>query len=227
MSSLQIMEGLIGAACAVACLYYARIGALAAGPQNSPQPVPWHSALGEFARRNPFAAVFGALALGFLLSSWGMYVSPRAAALPAARTIEKWHTITRTVAAPDPVLTARAAELQTTINADTATIASQQAEIGRLNRLLATHRKVRTRAMGGADAAPANTIAPEPPAAELNMRSNPAALAPPTNAGAGASPPPSGTNGSNVPASGTSTNVTAPAATPNAPPPNSANPVPH
>ena len=132
MPSLEILEGLIGTACAVTCLYYVRLGALA-GPQNVPQEaVPWHSALGEYARRNPFAAVFGALAFGFLASSWSMYIAPRALALPAPRVVERWHTITKNVPTSDPAQTARIASLQTTISSDAATIASQQTEIARL-----------------------------------------------------------------------------------------------
>jgi hypothetical protein len=135
MPSLEILEGLIGTACAVACLYYARLGALA-GPQNSmPVAAPWHNALGEYARRNPFALVFGALALGFLISSWSMYALPRPAAI-APRTIEKWRTITKNVPAPDPAQAAKIAALQTAVNADTATIAAQTAEIDRLKQLL-------------------------------------------------------------------------------------------
>src|SRR5947209_6766294 len=137
MQSLQLMEGLIGTGCAVACLYYARRGILATQPGNSPQTsAPWHRALGEYARQNPFAAVFGALAFGFLASSWMMYASPRAVVLPP-RTIEKLHTVTRNVPTPDPAQTARIAALQTVINANTVTIASQKTEIEGLKKLLA------------------------------------------------------------------------------------------
>jgi|SRR5579871_2602915 len=144
MSSLQILEGLIGTACALACLYYARQGSLATVPQSSPRiAVPWHSAVGEYARRNPFAAAFGALALGFLISSWSMYISPRAVVLAPQRTVEKWHTITRTVATADPAQTAKITELQNTIATDQTTIAQLKSDVDRLNRLLTRHTAAR------------------------------------------------------------------------------------
>src|SRR5438105_3355058 len=189
MQSLQIMEGLIGTGRAIACVYYARHGSLAAGANTSLQSVPWHSALGEYARRNPFAAVFGALALGFLVSSWGMYVSPRAIPLPP-RTIEKWHTITRNVATPDPAQLAKMAALQTTISADAATITSQKTEIDRLKQLLGKpesnntrHRTRPSAATAGADAAFRPTeakdtaIVPGATAAGANTHANPPSAA--------------------------------------------------
>lgn len=204
MPSLEILEGLIGTGCAVACLYYARLGAVA-GPQNSvPLNVPWHSALGEYARRNPFAAVFGALALGFLASSWSMYVAPRAIALPTPRVIEKWHVVTKNVATTDPAQAARIASLQTTINADTATIASQQTEIARLKHLLG---RPAIRAARPAATEPANE------AAATGTGTNPPASQTPTaNPNAAAAP---------------STQPTAPAATPYTTSPSPAGDVPH
>ncbi|HEX3430971.1 MAG TPA: hypothetical protein VHT03_08795 [Rhizomicrobium sp.] len=137
MSSLQILEGLIGTACAVACLYYARQGHLATEPAGSVQMAqPWHSTLGEYARKNPFAAAFGALALGFLISSWSMYVSPRAVVLASPRSVEKWHTVTRNVPTSDPAQAAKIAALQNSVNADAVTIAELRTDIDRLNRLL-------------------------------------------------------------------------------------------
>jgi len=224
MQSLQIMEGLIGTACAVACLYYARRSTLAAQPQNFPQaPVPWHSALGEYARRNPFAAVFGALAFGFLASSWMMYAAPRAIALPP-RTVEKVHTITRNVPTPDPAQTARITALQTIINANTVTIASQKSEIDGLKKLLAKaaldstrHGTLRRQSEANGDAAARPTeakntaIVPGATAAGAAARANPPSFAPDANAGAAASPPPSQpTQGSvTTPGNGTSTNAPA------------------
>ncbi|HEX9159926.1 MAG TPA: hypothetical protein VF835_06835 [Rhizomicrobium sp.] len=204
MPSLEILEGLIGTGCAVACLYYARLGAVA-GPQNSvPLNVPWHSALGEYARRNPFAAVFGALAFGFLASSWSMYIAPRAIALPSPRVIEKWHVVTKNVATADPAQTARIASLQTTINADTATIASQQTEIARLKHLLG---RPATRAARPAATEPANE------AAATGTGNNPPVSQTPTaNPNAAAAP---------------STQPAAPAATPYTTPPSPAGDVPH
>lgn len=236
MSSLQIVEGLIGTACAIACLYYARQGSLATHPQTSLQTaVPWHSALGEYARRNPFAAVFGALALGFLLSSWGMYISPRGMALPAPRAIEKWHVVTKNVPTPDPAQTAKLATLQTTVNADQAMIASQKAEIDRLTHLLGKPaipgnyaKRSRRTAMDNAEAsaAPAaakpDTIAPGATTAELNMHSN----APATNAGALTSPPPAQSNPGNT-SNGQSVAAPDNTATTKPNPPNPVNPVPH
>jgi len=223
MLSLQIMEGLIGAACAIACLYYARQGRLATAPQSSSQAAPpWHSAVGEHARKNPFAAVFGALALGFLLSSWSMYALPRST---SPRMIEKWHTITRNVQTPDPTQAAKIAALQTTINANTATIASQKTEIDRLNRLLAKRSFARSNRAYGEDANANTTTATvaadtRPAPTDFATAANAGTPVPPaatqSNAGS-ASPtgngPPAGVNGS--------------AADPNAPPANSTGLLPH
>jgi hypothetical protein len=207
MPSLEILEGLIGTGCAVACLYYARLGAVA-GPQNSvPLNVPWHSALGEYARRNPFAAVFGALALGFLASSWSMYVAPRAIALPTPRVIEKWHVVTKNVTTADPAQAARIASLQTTITADTATIASQQTEIARLKHLLG---KPATRAARQAATEPSTNPADTRAATTAGTEANPRASETPAgNPNAAAAP---------------STQPVAPTATPNTAP---AGDVPH
>ena len=219
MPSLEILEGLIGTACAVACLYYARLGALA-GPQNSVQAnVPWHSALGEYARRNPFAAVFGALAFGFLASSWSMYIAPRAIALPAPHAIEKWHTITKTVSAPDPAQALKITALQTTINADDATIAGQKTEIDRLNQLLAKftpRRGARSSALTGGNTGPTENPNPsEGTAAALNKSFNPASVAP--AAAAPTNPPPSAAGQNTATAPGNGTSPQSPAAgTPNA-----------
>jgi hypothetical protein len=222
MPSLEILEGLIGTGCAVACLYYARLGALAAGPQSSATPeAPWHSALGEYARRNPFAAVFGALAFGFLASSWSMYIAPRAIALPAPRTVEKWHVITKNVPTADPEQSARIAALQTTINTDVTTIASQQTEIARLKHLIGKPAGNRM-ARAYERSVPAMT-GNETPAAPADTKANTTA-----NAGTGTSPtaPATNTSNSNV-ASGPSTQVPGPTAAPNANPPNSTSTVPH
>ena len=237
MASLQIMEGLIGTVCALACLYYARQGSFATQPQSSSQAAPpWHSALGEYARKNPFAAVFGALALGFLLSSWSMVALPRTP-LPQSRTIERWHTVTRNIA--DPAQNAKIATLQATINTDNAAIAAQKSEIDRLKQLLAkpafgrnTTRRRSVRAPADmASAGPAevnqNTI---PPAgnANLNLRSTVDGGAAGANAGTGTVPAASPSNpGSAIPAgNGTATNAVSPAS-PNPTPPNPASPVPH
>ena len=185
MPSLEILEGLIGTACAVTCLYYVRLGALA-GPQNSLEgAVPWHSALGEYARRNPFAAVFGALAFGFLASSWSMYIAPRAIALPAPRVVERWHTITKTVSTSDPAQTARIASLQTTISSDAATIASQQTEIARLKHQIGKSSASHTARVYYGRAVPEMT-GNETPAAPADTNPNTAAA----NAGTGVYPPP-------------------------------------
>jgi len=81
--------------------------------------------------------VFGALALGFLFSSWSMSASPHGPVLQQPRTVEKWHVVTKTVPVrPDPAQAAKLAALQETINADNAMIASQKAEIDRLKLLL-------------------------------------------------------------------------------------------
>jgi len=238
MPSLQIMEGLIGTACAVACLYYARRGTLATQPQNFPQaPVPWHSALGEYARKNPFAAVFGALAFGFLASSWMMYASPRAIALPP-RTVEKLHTITRNVPMPDPAQAARITALQTIINANTVTIASQKTEIDGLKKLLAKAALDSTRrgtlrrqaeANGDTVARPTEAKnmanAPGATAAGATTRANPPGAATEANTGAAATPPPS--QSVQTPGNGTAANPPAPAETSNTAPPNPASTIPH
>lgn len=209
MPSLAILEGLIGTVCAVACLYYARRGALA-GPQNYMHAdVPWHSALGEYARRNPFAAVFGGLALGFLISSWSMYVLPRPAG-NAPRTIEKWHTVTKAV--PDPAQAAKITALQNTVNADAATIAAQTAEIDRLKQLTtkSPRRSRRASTTIGGTTGPTERGT----AADLNKVFNPATAAP--AAAAPASPPPPLTTQSTAPAPGNATPAQSPAAaTPN------------
>jgi hypothetical protein len=221
MPSLEILEGLIGTGCAVACLYYARIGALATGPHAVPQAAPWHSALGEYARRNPFAAVFGALALGFLASSWSMYIAPRAIALPVPHTVEKWHTITKNVPVPDPAQAAKIAALQTTINTDATMIAGQKAEIDRLKQLLGkstARRSARSSRVPGGNTGATG----EGTAAALNQNFNPANAAP--VAAAPANPPPSATNTS-------APNATSGAPTqtqsPGAPPASSDSTVPH
>jgi hypothetical protein len=238
MQSLQIMEGLIGTACAIACFYYARHGALATQPPSSVQAAPWHSALGEYARRNPFAAVFGALAFGFLVSSWGMYISPRALPLPA-RTVEKWHVVTKAVPTADPTQTARIAALQTTISADATTMASQKTEIDRLKQLLgktafarnsAKRASVRpAAAMGSAETAAGpvdvkeNSIAPAETAAASSLRSTPASAAPDANAAAVPNPPPPQASQGTVTAPGNAAVGNSSAAAP----PNSAGTVPH
>src|SRR5205085_7737304 len=178
----------------------------------------------------PCAAVFGALALGFLVSSWGMYVSPRAIPLPP-RTIEKWHTITRNVATPDPAQLAKMAALQTTISADAATITSQKTEIDRLKQLLGKpesnntrHRTRPSAATAGADAAFRPTeakdtaIVPGATAAGANTHANPPSAAPEANTGAAANPPPSQSVPSNVAAPGNGTAVNAPASAENSNP---------
>lgn len=192
MPSLAIVEGLIGTGCAVACLYYARLGAFA-GPQNVvPASVPWHSAVGEYARRNPFAAVFGALAFGFLVSSWSMYIAPRAIALRTPHVVEKWRTVTKSIPTPDPAQAAKIAALQTTINADAATMASQQTEIARLKQMLTKPRhSLRPSIVGGGNAGPAQ----QGTAADLNRAYNPAGGA----AAAPATPPPATAAPANVP----------------------------
>jgi len=233
MPSLEILEGLIGTACAVACLYYARLGALAEGPQNSPPATaPWHSAVGEYARRNPFAAVFGALAFGFLVSSWSMYIAPHALALAAPRTVEKWHVITKTVATPDPSQAGKITALQTTIDADAATIAAQKTEIDRLKQSLAksaTRHGLRSSALAGGNTAPGEAKEiPNPlegAAAALNRNFNPVSTA--TGVAAPASlPPPVTTQGSAVSGNATSTQSTV-AGTPNGAAQNSAGSPPH
>jgi hypothetical protein len=237
MQSLQIMEGLIGTACALACLYYARQGSFATQPQSSPQAAPpWHSALGEYARKNPFAAVFGALALGFLLSSWSMVALPRAP-LAQSRTVERWHTVTRAVA--DPAQNAKIATLQATLNTDNTAIAAQKSEIDRLKQLLAKpaftrsstrHRNLRA-AADMANASPAeaneNTIAPAGNA-NSTPRSTVEGGATSANAGTGTIPVASPSNpGNAIPAgNGTATNAVSPAS-PNPAPPNPASAVPH
>jgi len=223
MPSLEILEGLIGTGCAVACLYYARLGALDAGPQSMPSAAtPWHSALGEYARRNPFAAVFGALAFGFLASSWSMYIAPRAIALPAPRVIEKWHVITKNVPTADPEQSARIAALQTTINADAATIASQQTEMARLKHLLGKPAGTRT-ARANEKLAPPMT-GNETSAAPADTKANTTAA----NAGTGISPTPPATNTSNLNVtSGQSTPAPGPTAAPNAAAADSSSNVPH
>lgn len=186
MPSLAILEGLIGTGCAVACLYYARLGAFA-GPHNVvPASVPWHSALGEYARRNPFAAVFGALAFGFLVSSWSMYIAPRAIALPTSHVVEKWRTVTKNIPTPDPAQAAKIAALQTTINADAATIASQQTEIARLKQMFT--KSPRRSRRSSTTIGPGDTN-PEGTAAALNKTFNPAGVD--TATATPASPPPS------------------------------------
>jgi hypothetical protein len=226
MPSLEILEGLIGTGCAVACLYYARLGALAAGPQNSPPAgTPWHSALGEYARRNPFAAVFGALAFGFLVSSWSMYIAPRAIALPVPRTVEKWHVITKNVATPDRAQAEKITALQTTIDTDAATISAQKTEIDRLKQLVAksaTRHGLRSSALAGGNTE-ANPL--EGTTAVLNKSFNPASTA--TGAAAPASPPPPVTNQGSAAAPGTSTTATSPATGSNAAPTNSTSGPPH
>jgi len=177
MASLQLVEGLIGTICAIACLYYARQGMLAAELQTS-----LHAAPVEYARRNPFAAVFGALALGFLISSWSMYVLPRPVGI-APHAIEKWHTITKNVPTPDPAQAAKVAALQTTINADAATISAQTAEIDRLKQLLTKSPRRSRRSIGTNPGDVTGT------AAALNRTFNPASAA--TGMAAPASPPPS------------------------------------
>lgn len=221
MPSLAILEGLIGTGCAVACLYYARLGAIA-GPPYSVQIVaaPWHSALGEYARRNPFAAIFGALAFGFLVSSWSMYALPRPVN-PEPRAVERWHTITKNVATPDPAQAAKIVALQTTVNTDTATIAGQNEEVARLKQLLAkytTRRGVRSTANTGAAETKENPNSSEATAAALNKTFNPASAA---AGGAPSSQPPPGT---------TQTTATPPgnaAATPSGSPQNPAGTPPH
>ena len=184
MASLQLVEGLIGTICAIACFYYARQGMLAAETQTS-----LHAAPLEYARRNPFAAVFGALALGFLISSWSMYALPRPAGI-APRTIEKWHTITKTIPGPDPAQAAKIAALQTTLNTDTATIAAQTAEIDRLKGFLAKSPRRSRRSSTTIGANPGDAKAnPEGTTAVLNRAYNPASTAGGTAAPAG--PPPS------------------------------------
>jgi hypothetical protein len=235
MASLQFVEGLIGTACAIACLYYARRGTLATEPQGSPQvSAPWHSALGEYARRNPFAAVFGALALGFLISSWSMYALPRTIPVAPPHAVEKPHTITRNVPVSDPAQAARITALQSTVSADAATIVAQKTEIDRLKQLLAkftTRRGARSSTMAGSNTAPseakANPSAPEGTAATLNKSFNPASVA--TGAAAPASSSPSPTNQSpvTVPGNGTSTNVVSPAGASNTPTPDSTTVQPH
>ncbi|HLY05018.1 MAG TPA: hypothetical protein VKR31_04660 [Rhizomicrobium sp.] len=207
MPSLAILEGLIGTGCAVACLYYARLGALA-GPQNYVQAqVPWHSALGEYARRNPFAVVFGALAFGFLVSSWSMYALPRPGNVEP-RVVEKWRTIAKNVPTPDPAQAAKIAALQTTINTDTATIAAQTAEINRLKQLIGkSPRRSGRRSFTTTGANPGGT------AADLNRTFNPANAATGTTAPATAPQP--------VPTQGP---ATAPASEPPAQSPTAATP---
>ena len=234
MPSLEILEGLIGTACAVACLYYARLGMLTAGSQSPPPAAaPWHSMLGEYARRNPFAAVFGALAFGFLVSSWSMYIAPRAIALPAPHPIEKWHVITKNVPTPDRAQAAKIATLQTTIDTGAATIAAQKTEIDRLKQVLAKsalRHGVRSSALTGGNTSPAEAKETPNPlegtTAALNKNFNPAGTA--TGAAAPASPPPPVPNQGTVasPGNATSTQSTV-AGTPNGASQNSAGSPPH
>ena len=215
MPSLAILEGLIGTACAVTCLYYARLGALAA-PQNPVQTmVPWHSALGEYARRNPFAVVFGALAFGFLVSSWSMYALPRPMGVES-RAIEKWHTVTKNVPIADPAQAAKIAALQNTINADTATIAGQNAQIDGLKQSLA---KFTTRRGARSSAIPAGTkgTTEEGTAATLNKSFNTTGAAAETPATTSAPPPAATQNTTPAPPNETPTQNNT-AATPQNPP---------
>lgn len=242
MPSLEVLEGLIGTACAVACLYYARQGSLATVPENFQQSAPWHSALGEYARRNPFAAVFGALAFGFLVSSWSMTVMPRSMPLQSPRTVDKLPELTRYVPTPDPAQAAKIASLRTTINADAATIASQNAEIDRLKQLLSKPAIVRTRhgrvrspaAMVDATASAApnelkeNPIVPGGPAAASDTHSNSAGVAASANAGAAASSPPQPNQGSVTPSGNApATSAAGTNGNSNTTPANSASAIPH
>lgn len=218
MPSLAILEGLIGTGCAVACLYYARLGALAGHQPSVQAGVPWHSALGEYARRNPFAAVFGALALGFLVSSWSMYALPRPVNAEP-RAVERWHTITKTVPTADPAQAAKITTLQTTINADAATIAGQNAEIDRLKQSLAkftTRRGVRSTAIGGGNTAARENAGPSE-AAVLNKSFNTTGAATATTVPVNPPPPAAIQNTTTAPANGTPTQNNA-AATPQNPP---------
>ena len=238
MQSLQIMEGLIGTACALACLYYVRRGSLALQPRNAngtilSEAVPWHSALGEYARRNPFAAVFGALALGFLFSSWSMSVSPPGMALQQPRTVEKWHVVTKTVPVRlDPVQAAKLATLEQTINADNGMIASQKAEIDRLRLLLEKQtvparsaRSTRRRGVESmATAAGSTAASPPPTTAELNQRANATAVTPAANASVANPAPLQSREVATAPANAP---TTASPAAPTPAPPGSTNTVPH
>jgi len=193
MASLQLVEGLIGTACAIACLYYARLGMLATGPRSSVQTAPSrYGALMEYARQNPFAAVFGALALGFLVSSWSMYALPRPAGTEP-RPIEKWHTVTKNVPVPDPAQAAKIATLQNTVTSDATTIATQQSEIDRLKQILTKYTSHR----GARSIASSRDVSTEEgTAATLNRTFNPA------NAAQSAQTPP--------PSAATQSTVTAP-----------------
>ena len=241
MSSLQVVEGLIGTGCAIASLYYVRRGMRAAQPQTSQQALSWQSALAEYARKNPFAAVFGALALGFLFSSWSIAASPHATTLVPPHPGEKLRTITRNVPVPDPAQAAKIATLQTTINANNVTIASQKAEIDRLTGLLAkpAFRSRRTRGFAATPAELANAGAPPNPmdtrtnaplpAAPANAYTSPAAVAAGANTQQGANPPAAPSNPGNANASpgappAEANGSAAPTSTPSA---NSASLVPH
>ena len=220
MASLQLVEGLIGTACAVACLYYARQATLAAEPHASlHNDAPWYGAVVDYAQRNPFAVVFGALALGFLLSSWSMYALPRSVAAP--RMIEQARVITKTVVKADPAEAAKIATLQGTLRADAATIAAQATEIDRLKQLLARPARHSRHASATIAANPADAN-PQGGASDLDKAYSPAAAAAAAN-------PPSSTSGlSTATAAANTPSVQAPAAgTANAAAPDSTTAPPH